>query len=340
MRFSLFYNFDILPGKSVPEMYREVEEQAVTADALGFDAVWLAEHHFDLYGRMPDPLLYLARLSGITKQIGLGTAIIEAPHYNPLRLAEDASLLDVLSSGRVRLGVGSGGANKPAEFAHFGIPIEQKSARTLEIVEILRQAFDHGSVDFEGHYYQYKGVEIHPRPVQNVRQLLWLAAGNGTPEVAGQIGCQLLIPRVGPSSRHQQIITRYRDALGGKPGFVSVLRFVYVAETEREAQEQTRRTITRYAKYDCGIDWDGRTDSQEYIDLLQRLNVVIGTPDQIVERLQEWQQEIPFEEIMCQVYAAGMRHEDSLCSIRLLGREVLPRLQTNANVTGRETQLQ
>ncbi|WP_151754625.1 LLM class flavin-dependent oxidoreductase [Dictyobacter vulcani] len=97
---------------------------------------------------------------------------------------------------------------------------------------------------FEGKYYQYKGVDIHPRPVQNARQLLWLAAGNGTPEVAGQIGCQILVPRVGPVSRHQKIISRYQNTLGVKSGFVSVLRFVYAAETEREAQEQTRRTIT------------------------------------------------------------------------------------------------
>ena len=339
MRFSLFYNFDLLPGKSVPEMYREVEAQALVADALGFDAIWLAEHHFDLYGRMPDPLLFLARLSGITQHLDLGTAIIEAPHYNPLRLAEDATLLDLLSGGRVRLGVGSGGANKPAEFVHFGVPIEQKSARTLEVVEILRQAFDNGHVDFEGNYYQYKNIAIEPRPVQDARQLLWLAAGNGTPEVAGQIGCQLLIPRVGPISRHQQIITRYRDSLADKPGFVSVLRFVYVAETEREAQEQTHRTITRYAKYDCGLDWNGRTDTLEYADLLRRLNAVIGTPDQIIERLQEWQQATPFEEIMCQVYAAGMRHEDSLRSIQLLGREVLPRLQPQIDVSAGEAQL-
>lgn len=324
MRFALFYNFDILPGKSVPELYREVEAQAVAADTLGFDAIWFAEHHFDLYGRMPDPLLYLARISGITQQIGLGTAIIEAPYYHPLRLAEDASLLDVISGGRLRLGVGSGAANKPAEFVYFGIPIEQKSARALEIIEILRQAFDTGRIDFGGTYYQYKGIEIHPRPVHNARQLLWLAGGKGTPEVAGQIGCQLLVPRAGLISRHQDIISRYHDALGGKPGFVSILRFVYVAETEREAQEQMHRTITRYAKHDCGIDWDGRTDTQEYIDLVYRLKAVIGTPDQVIERLQQWQQETPFEEIMCQVYAAGMRHEDALHSLRLFGREVLP----------------
>ncbi|HZR41622.1 MAG TPA: hypothetical protein VFB12_15995, partial [Ktedonobacteraceae bacterium] len=151
--------------------------------------------------------------------------------------------------------------------------------------------------------------------------------------------CHLLIPRVGPSSRHQHSIRRYREALGEKSGFVSVLRFVYAAETKREAQQQTQRTIARYAKYDCGIDWNGRTDTQEYVDLIHRLNAVIGTPDQIIEQLQQWQQETFFEEIMCQVYAAGMRHEDSLRSIQLLGHEVLPRLQSEGEVPGTEAQL-
>lgn len=324
MRFSLFYNFDLLPDTSIPQMYHEVEVQALAADALHFDAIWLAEHHFDLYGRMPAPLLYLARLSGITKHIGLGTAIVEAPHYHPLRLAEDAALLDVLSGGRLRLGIGSGGSNKPVEFARFGIPMEQKSARTLEIVEILRQAFDEGRINFSGRYYQYADIEIQPRPMQKARQLLWLAAGTATPEVAGRAGYPLLIPRVGPAARHWDMMARYRKMLEERDGFVSVLRFVHVAGTQREAQEHTRRTIARYASYDCGISWDGRTDTQEYADLMQRLHAIIGTPDQVIAQLQAWQQEAYFEEIMCQIYAAGMRHEDSLCSIQLLGREVLP----------------
>jgi alkanesulfonate monooxygenase SsuD/methylene tetrahydromethanopterin reductase-like flavin-dependent oxidoreductase (luciferase family) len=108
MRFSLFYNFDVLPPKELTELYSDVEAQAIAADKLAFDAIWLAEHHFALYGRLPSPLLFLARLSAITQQIRLGTAIVEAPYYHPLRLAEDTALLDVLSRGRVRLGVGSG----------------------------------------------------------------------------------------------------------------------------------------------------------------------------------------------------------------------------------------
>jgi alkanesulfonate monooxygenase SsuD/methylene tetrahydromethanopterin reductase-like flavin-dependent oxidoreductase (luciferase family) len=120
------------------------------------------------------------------------------------------------------------------------------------------------------------------------------------------------------------MMARYRKMVQERDGFVSVLRFVYVAQTQREAQEHTRRTIARYAHYDCGITWDGRTDTKEYADLLQRLHAIIGTPDQVIAQLQACQREAYFEEVMCQVYAAGMHHENSLRSIQLLGHEVLP----------------
>ena len=255
--------------------------------------------------------------------------MIEAPHYHPLRLAEDAALVDVLSGGRLRLGIGSGARNKPTEFARFGIRLDEKNARTLEIVEILRQAFDAGRVDFQGRYYAYEQVEINPRPIQPAQQLLWLAASDTTVDVAGAHGYRLQAPRVGPAERHAQLIQHYRAALGGKPGFVTQLRFVYAAETEREAKEQTRLTFARYAKYDCGVSWDGDTDSAEYKALARRMNMVIGTPDQVGEQLLKWQAESGFDEIMCQVYAAGMRHADALRSIELLGRTVLPWLQSN-----------
>src|SRR6187402_107929 len=100
MHFSLFYNFDVLPGTAEAELYGEIEAQAVAADDLGFDTIWLAEHHFELYGRMPAPLVFLARLGAVTRRIGLGTAVVEAPLYNPLRLAEDSALVDLLSGGR------------------------------------------------------------------------------------------------------------------------------------------------------------------------------------------------------------------------------------------------
>jgi alkanesulfonate monooxygenase SsuD/methylene tetrahydromethanopterin reductase-like flavin-dependent oxidoreductase (luciferase family) len=330
MHFSLFYNFDILPGKAISELYQEIEEQAQAADRLGFNAIWLAEHHFEIYGRMPAPLLHLARISAITHQIGLGTAIVEAPYYHPLRLAEDSALLDLLSHGRLRLGIGSGAGNKASEFARFNIPLEEKTPRTLETVEILRQAFDHGQVDFKGDYFDFQQIEINPQPVQSARDIIWLAASNATPEFAGKGGYGLLIPRVGSVERHLHLIQRYRTALAEKSGRISHLRFVYVAETEQDAYEQTRQTIARYARYDLGLTWDGRTGNKEYHEILTRLNAAIGTPEQIVEQLSTWQQEAGFDEIMCQVYAAGMQHTDSLRCIELLGQTVLPRLQIQA----------
>lgn len=328
MRFSLFYNFDVLPGAFVPSLYPRVEAQVCLADRLGFDACWVAEHHFALYGRLAAPLLFLARLSAVTERIGLGTAVVEAPHCHPLRLAEEAALLDNLCCGRLRLGIGSGSKNKPEEFAAFGVPLAEKSARTREVVAILAQAFRQGSVSFAGDFYQIPEVRIHPTPLQTAQSLLWIAASASTPQWAGAQGYGLLVPRVGKAEEHREWIARYRAALTGNPGRVGLLRFIYVAATEREAREQTRTTFARYADYDCDTAWDGRTDSSEYHALLRRMNMVIGTPEQIVQQLQEWHTEFGFDEIICQTYAAGMAHEDALRSIELLACEVMPKFGT------------
>jgi alkanesulfonate monooxygenase SsuD/methylene tetrahydromethanopterin reductase-like flavin-dependent oxidoreductase (luciferase family) len=330
MRFSIFYNFDVTPEKDIAELYRDVEEQAILADRLGFDAVWLAEHHFTVYGRLPAPLTYLSWIGARTRQIGLGTAVVEAPYYHPLRLAEDAAVLDVLSGGRVRLGVGSGARMKAEEFVKFGLPVEEKTARTLEILEVLQQGLAQPSIAFDGEWYRYDGVEINPRPTQKAHELIWVAASQSTAELAGERGYGLLIPRVGNGNGHRSLIQRYRAAANGRPSFVSMLRFVYVAETEQAAHQQTRRTFERYAKYDCGVDWDGRTDSDEYVDLSERMHFVIGTPDQVRDQLVAWQSEYGFDEIMCQLYAAGMEHADSMRSLELLGTEVMPKLLAGA----------
>ena len=327
MRVSLFYNGDVLPGTPGPALYQEIEAQAIVADRVGLAGIWLAEHHFALYGRLPAPLLLLARLSAVTHQLALGTAVVEAPYYHPLRLAEDAALVDRLSHGRLRLGIGSGGRNKPTEFAHFGVALEEKTARTLEIVAILRQAFDAGVVDFAGRYYRLEGIELAPRSVQRGQQLIWLAASEATPEVAGAAGYGLLIPRVGPRERHRELIARYRAALQGTPGNVAQLRMVYVAESEREAHAQVRAMVARYAQYDLGVTWDGQVGTAAYQELLRRLNAVIGTPEQVGEQLVAWQAADGFDEIICQVYGAGMQHVDALRCIELLGQVVVPRLQ-------------
>ena len=330
MRFSLFYNFDVTPGQYVPGLFANVEAQAIRAEQLGFDSVWVAEHHFALHGRLASPLLFLAHLSALTERIRLGTAVFEAPHYHPLRLAEEAALLDVLSKGRLRLGIGSGAKNKPAEFEAFQIPVAEKAACTREVVSILHQAFRTGHVSYTGQYYQFDSVAIDPCTLQPPDSLIEIAASGSTLEWAGVQGYRLLVPRVGSAADHVEWIGRYRSACGVPSGEVALLRFVFAAKTERKAQEQTSAAFARYAQLDCGVDWDQRTDSAGYVALKQRMNMVIGTPTQIVQQLTAWQAEYGCDEIICQTFAAGIDHEHALRSIELLGSEVLPELQSSS----------
>ena len=109
LKFSHFFNFDALPELSTEELLDDVTYLAGVLDRLGFDALYVAEHHFTEYGRMPAPLAYLAYLASRTQRIDLGSAVIEAPYYHPLKLAEEAALLDRLSGGRLRLGIGRAG---------------------------------------------------------------------------------------------------------------------------------------------------------------------------------------------------------------------------------------
>ncbi|HEU0165026.1 MAG TPA: LLM class flavin-dependent oxidoreductase, partial [Thermomicrobiales bacterium] len=303
MKFSLFYNFDILPETDERDLLGYVEAQAVAADALGYDGIWLAEHHFQEYGRMPSPLTFLARLSGLTTGLRLGTAVVEAPYYHPLRLAEDAALLDVLSGGRVQLGLGSGAGNKELEFERFSIPKEEKSARLMEIVEILRQALAEEIVDFAGEFYTHRDLTISPRPRQGVQSLLWLAASPTTIPYAARHALPILLPRPVPEQRVRDLIAGYRDTLApGIPGHVAALRFTFVAETREEAFARTHATFMRYAKYDGGVDWDGRTDTAEYRDLCAKLKFVAGTPDDVAAQLEEWIGDLQPDEILCQMF--------------------------------------
>lgn len=326
MKFSLFFNFDALPELGTPALLAQVEEQVIAADRLGFAAIYLAEHHFTEYGRMPAPLTFLARLSALTSRIELGTAVVEAPYYHPLRLAEEAALVDRLSGGRLRLGIGSGAANKPLEFSRFGITLEDKGPRTLEITEIVRQALTDHLVNFEGAYFTYQNVALALEPVRPASELLWMAASPRTIAYAGSHALPVLLPRPVPESTVRDTIAGYRAALPARAsGYASALRFIFVGETRAEALDMARTTFHRYAKYDAGVDWDGRTSGSEYERICNHLKFVAGTADEVETQIRAWVTDLGVDEVMCQMYAAGTRHEDALRSMELFACEVMPR---------------
>ena len=193
LRFGVAYDFRNPPGSGIPNptLYAQVLEQVAFADQLGFDLVWLTEHHFVDDGYLPSFAVVAGAIAARTSRVRISTDIALAPFHHPLRLAEDLAVLDNLSGGRMELGLGL--AYAPHEFRAFGIPRAQRVSRTEETIQILKQAWSDEPVRFAGKRYAFDDVMVYPKPVQRPGIPLWMAAqSEGGAERAARFGMNLL----------------------------------------------------------------------------------------------------------------------------------------------------
>src|SRR5579863_9249340 len=203
----------VLQFFSWPE--RRVELAAVYARALqrieimdssGYDAVWLAEHHFSSFSVCPSVHMMGMLAAARTTRLRIGTGVSLAPFYHPLRLAEEVALLDVLSGGRVNWGAGRG--FERSEFAAFGIPGEESAPRFHETVEIVLKAWTNQRLSHHGDFFHYDGVEVLPKPIQTPHPPVWMAASS-TPAIdwAASQGHSILMD---PHSSRAELLSKRR----------------------------------------------------------------------------------------------------------------------------------
>lgn len=155
-------------------VYARAIERIDIMDREGYDAVWLAEHHFSSFSVCPSVHMMGAMAAARTKRLRIGTAVSLAPFYHPLRLAEEVALLDVLSGGRVNWGAGRGFAR--SEFAAFGIPPDESASRFRENVDIVLRAWTEERLSYHGPHFQCDAVEVLPKPMQRPHPPIWMAA--------------------------------------------------------------------------------------------------------------------------------------------------------------------
>lgn len=165
MKFSLFSVMECPAPRLPQEVYREVLDLFVYGEQLGIDGAWIAEHHFSDYGTVGGPAVFLAALAARTTTLDIGVAVSVLPFHDPLRIAEDYAVLDVISNGRLKFGVGRG--YQPREFAGFHIGMGEARERFWESLAIIEQAWYQGRVDFAGKYYRHHDLPMRPSPVQN-----------------------------------------------------------------------------------------------------------------------------------------------------------------------------
>jgi len=151
-------------GANDHKVLQETLEEIQFADQLGFDSAWLAEHHFSRYGILGNPLLMGAAIANTTKQISIGTAVLVLPFHDPIRLAEDIATLDVMSNGRLKVGVGRG--YQPLEFAGFNSNAEDSKEVYAEVVQILKKAWTEENWSFEGKHFHYSNMNVFPKPTK------------------------------------------------------------------------------------------------------------------------------------------------------------------------------
>src|SRR5215467_3679863 len=174
VRFGLWYDFRNPPQwrQASDRLYSEILDQIAWGEHNGFDDVWMSEHHFIDDGYLPSILPVAAAIAARTKRIRIASGVLLMPFHNPVRLAEDIAVVDVISGGRFEFGVGLG--FKLEEFASFGVPFKERGARTNESLEIIRRVLAGERVTLKSAFFDFKNVKVTPEPIQKPHPPIWL----------------------------------------------------------------------------------------------------------------------------------------------------------------------
>ncbi len=315
MKFSLFTVQDHYPQRerTVAQFYKETLEQCILADELGFDIFFVAEHHFHEYGVFPNPAIFLAAAAQHTERIRLGPAVSVLPFRNPLNVAEDYAMLDILSGGRCVLGVGSG--YLAHEFEGFGVSGAEKRERFDEALTLLRRALHGERITFDGKYHALDDVAINVQPIQRPHPPIYVAVlRKEAAYYVGRAGNRLIsIPYASVDSFEQvePLVTEYLRGCGegdsDRSAEDAIIAFhTYVTESDEAARREAGDAFDLY------VDTRLYARKQSYDDIIRSGLALFGSVDTVVDKL-------------VRLHAMGVRHVAMLYSFGLLDPALITR---------------
>lgn len=318
---------------SPPAFYQAMIEQTVRAEALGYDNVWLTEHHFTADAYNPASLSMAAALAVRTSRIRIGTFVLLLPFIHPVRAAEDVILADILSNGRFDLGVGQGYTHE--EFDAFCVNRAERGARLAEGVELMKRLFTEEHVSFNGRFTQTKAMTLSPRAVQQPHPPIWIGArGPKGIRRAAELGANL-VGTLGPDPAPLYVETL--KSLGRDPAQFKIaqLRMVYCAETADRAWEESQHHLWHVFDYyrevlSTSNDVEGDTApwpisrAEELRDSPLADDLLIGTPQQVAEKLERFRANYRCTDFVMSTHFAGIDPRKSTRSMELFAAEVMP----------------
>ncbi len=347
MKFGIFYEHQLprpWAEDSEYQLFQDSLEQIELADRLGYDYAWEVEHHFlEEYSHSSAPEVFLGAASQRTKNIRLGHGVVQITTNQPHRVAERAATLDLLSGGRVDLGLGEGAG--PAELHPFNVQVRSKRDRWEEAVKAIVPMFTKESWEFHGEFFDFPARNVIPKPFQKPHPPLWVACSNiQTIAKAGEWGMGALgFTFVSPEAAKAWVNKYYNNLLHHRrlladypvnPNVAMVAGFM-CAETDEEAQAKAAGwtffvfALSRYGRK--GIDAPGESDLwAEYQDWKESdkakeavENALVGSPKTIRHRLRQFQ-EAHVDQVILLNQAGKTSHKDICDSLDMFAREVMP----------------
>ena len=346
MKFGLFHSVQLPDPAREKKYYKEALDQVLWAEQLGYDSVWFTEHHFSRHGIVSATLSVLAYLAGVTNTIRLGTAVTVLPFHNPIQVAEEAATVDLLSNGRLDLGIGRG--YQWGEYNKLNIAMDEADRRFREATDVLIRAWTSKEpFDHTGEFWTFNDMTVHPKPVQMPHPPLWVAATSpSSMDRIAENGWNLMVGQGENFQRVAEQIDYFRTAVGEAggdydPGRVTVARAMYTAPTNQQVRDdsevpfmwfkQTGSEVgapperrgellpDNFAEYrrrfsaEAAFDYEAMTENV----------ILFGTPDQVAEKVELLKQS-GVEKVILFVNYGGIDHQKVLDSLELFSKEVMP----------------
>jgi natural product biosynthesis luciferase-like monooxygenase protein len=339
-------SFDESFGLTHGEFLRKTVDQLVSAEAHGYDSIWVNEHHFHRYGgMMPSLPTMLAAVAQRTARVRLGTSVVVLPLHHPLEIAEQMAMVDLLSGGRLEFGVGRGFVAHDYEV--MGVPYGDAQARLIESLEVIRKAWSGEPFSHHGRYYDFEDVQVWPRPEQRPEPPIWIACSN-TPANFAWAGTQgfnlMTIGYTKPIGETAALTRIYRDAWAAaghdRPMALATHYHVVVAENRAEARRIAEAALAEHvrlnhasrslAKLEVG-PVPNRVPIEQLVD---EGRLIAGDPDDCLRLLRLVGSEVGTTETHCLFQFGNIDFETAQRSLELFAREVMPQLAAEAARSG------
>ena len=348
------------PDRPDVALYNEHMSMGDLAEPLGFDSLFALEHHFTGSSMSPAPQQLLSYYAGRTSRITLGTCVIVLPWHDPIRVAEQIALLDIMSGGRTLMGFGRGAAT--VEYEGFRIPMDEARGRFVESAQLVMKALSNETFDWQGEFYQIPKMSIRPRPISHPERRFYASSVSPeSAEIMARLGFGMLVVMQNEWAKAAEDIHRYREitrSVGHTPRPPIVLTNVACAPTREEALGWARKYL--------GEKWDSidnhyhfsdghlanvkgyesygklaktytkmkeesfRSKATDFYVSIQ----IAGTPDDCIQQIAELRRLTGMDHLVTEFSFGSMPHHLAELNMRLFAEKVMPVLQRDAAFQG------